>query len=291
MVLKIISGSASQLLASRIAEVLGGVLALCEFKRFPDGELYTRILERESEETAEVLVVQSILSDSDFFCLLQLLDAVEDVFPSAAVDVVIPYMGYARQDKRFERGEAISARVVARCVSSFRPRRVFVVNAHSPDALRFFEVATYEINAVPLLASALSSVENAVVVAPDEGATELAKALANATGFTWDVLQKRRISGSEVEIKHKSLDVDGKNVIIVDDIISTGGTIATATKILKSQNAKDVFVACIHGIFAQNAVLRMLKAGVRDIFATDTVPSAFSRVSVAPAIASALKEK
>ena len=103
------------------------------------------------------------------------------------------------------------------------------------------------------------------------------------------MLQKRRISGSEVEIKHKSLDVDGKNVIIVDDIISTGGTIATATKILKSQNAKDVFVACIHGIFAQNAVLRMLKAGVRDIFATDTVPSAFSRVSVAPAIASALK--
>ena len=139
MALKIVSGSASQLLASRIAEVLGGVLALCEFKRFPDGELYTRILESESEETAEVVVVQSILSDSDFFCLLQLLDAIEDVFPSAAVDVVIPYMGYARQDKRFERGEAISARVVARCVSFFRPRRVFVVNAHSPDALRFLK--------------------------------------------------------------------------------------------------------------------------------------------------------
>ncbi len=283
------SGISSQILASRVADALGCELAFCEFKKFPDGEIYTRV---DMERNEEAVVVQSIRSDADLMCLLQLIDAASHLTES--VDVVIPYMGYARQDRQFRRGEAVSARVVARCVSAVAEnvRRVFVVNVHSKHVLRYFTVPACEIDAVPLLSSYFSDLNDIVVIAPDKGAEDMAKSFADAIyekfgeKVRYEVLRKRRISEEEVEIEHKALE--GENAIIVDDIISTGGTIAEAASLLRGMN---VFVACVHGIFVQNALLRMRKAGIRDIISTDTVESAFSKVSVAGAIADALRAK
>ncbi|HID20371.1 MAG TPA: ribose-phosphate diphosphokinase [Methanophagales archaeon] len=283
--MKIIPGMSSQLLAARIARELGCSVSLCEFKKFPDGELYTRIVDDIKNE--EVTIVQSIITDSDLICLLQLIDAVEGAHETT---VVIPYLGYARQDKKFKPGEAISARAVARCLYLDTIKRIYMINVHTNTILRYFNVDTKELDASQLISDyvAKKEITHPVIIGPDAGAKELAKVVAASHSFDYDVLEKQRISGEEVEITPRALSVEGKNVIIVDDIISTGGTIAEAASMLKVQGASDVHVACIHGLFVQNATLRMFKAGVKEIIATDTIESAFSAISIAKMVAEVL---
>ena len=327
--MKIVAGISARVLAARIATAVGGgcKVAACEFKRFPDGELYTRVADDLKGE--EVVVVQSVRTDSDLVCLLQLLDAVgggEGGGEEASrIRVVIPYLGYARQDKRFKPGEAVSSRAVARSISAAAGagvvEEIFVVNPHNSGVLRYFDAKTTELDASPLLGGFVAKKEEEeegevekeeeekgekeekevvektrkrslgeVVVGPDEGAAGLAKVVAAPYGLDYDVLEKRRISGAEVEIKPKELSVAGRNVVIVDDIISTGGTIAEAATLLKAQGANKISVACVHGVFENvpNAVPRMLRAGVKEIVATDTIESEFSRISVAKTVADGL---
>jgi ribose-phosphate pyrophosphokinase len=284
--MKIIPGMSSQLLAARIARELDCNVSLCEFKKFPDGELYTRIVDDIKDE--EVTIVQSIITDSDLICLLQLIDAVEGAHETT---VVIPYLGYARQDKKFKPGEAISARAIARCLSLDTIMQIYMINVHNNTLLQYFDVDTKELDVSHLIGDyiAKKDITHPVIIGPDAGAKELAKAVAAPHGFDYDVLEKRRISGEEVEITPRVLSVAGKNVIIVDDIISTGGTIAEAASMLKAQGSSDIHVACAHGLFVQNATLRMFKAGVTEIIATDTIESAFSAISIAKMIAEELK--
>ena len=284
--MKIIPGLSSQLMAARIATAQGCNVSLCEFKRFPDGELYTRVAEEIKDE--EIVIVQSIRTDSDFICLLQLIDAVEEAYKTK---VVIPYLGYARQDKKFEPGEAISIRAIARSICAAGTiDKIYVVNVHNRGVLKYFGIDTTELDASPLIGDYVvkKKIAHPVIIGPDKGARELAKAVATPYGFDYDVLEKRRISSEDVEIKPKGLSVEGRNAVIVDDIISTGGTISEATSMLKAQGANDIYVACIHGVFVQNAITRMLRAGVKDIIATDTIESIFSKVSIAKMVADEL---
>ena len=285
--MKIIPGMSAQVLAGRIAAELDCKVASCEFTRFPDGELYTRVLGDMKDE--EVTIVQSIRTDSDLICLLQLIDAVEE---ASKTKVVIPYLGYARQDKKFEPGEAISIRAIARSICAVAELdTIYVVNVHNRGVLRYFDVDTKELDASSLIGDYVVKKEIAhpVIIGPDEGATELTKAVAAPYGFDYDVLHKTRISNEKVEIKPKELSVEGKNIVIVDDIISTGGTISEAASMLKAQKANDIYVACIHGVFVQNAIPRMLNAGIKEIIATDTIESEFSKVSIAKMVADVLK--
>jgi ribose-phosphate pyrophosphokinase len=289
--MKIIGGMSAQVLATRIAAELGCKVTSCEFKRFPDGELYTRITDDIKDE--DVTIVQSIRTDSDLICLLQLIDAVEEA-RKTNLDVVIPYLGYARQDKKFKPGEAISIRAIARSICAAGVvDTIYVVNVHNRGVLKYFDVDTKELDASPLIGDFVVKKEIAhpVIIGPDKGATELTKAVAAPYGFAYDVLEKFRISSEEVEIKPKVLSVEGKNVVIVDDIISTGGTISEAASMLKAQKANDVYVTCIHGVFVQNAIPRMLNAGVKEIIATDTIESEFSKISIAKMVAEELKKQ
>jgi len=292
--MKIIPGMSAQTLAARIAVELDCKVSSCEFKRFPDGELYTRVLDDIKDEA--LTIVQSIRTDSDLVCLLQLIDAVEEA-SETNLDIVIPYLGYARQDKKFEPGEAISARAIARSICAVGViDTIYVINVHNRDVLRYFnaDTDTKELNAAPLIGDYIAKREipSVVVIGPDGGATELAKAVAAPRGFDYDVLEKMRISSEEVKIKlpkKLSLSVEGKNVVIVDDIISTGGTISEAASMLRAQGANDIYVACVHGVFVQNAISRMQNAGVKEIIATDTIESEFSKISVAKMVADELK--
>jgi ribose-phosphate pyrophosphokinase len=289
--MKIVPGMSSQVLAARIAAELGCKVASCEFKRFPDGELYTRIVDDIKDE--DVTIVQSIRTDPDLICLLQLIDAVEEA-SKTNLDVVIPYLGYARQDKKFEPGEAISIRAIARSICAAGVvDTIYVVNVHNRGVLKYFDVDTKELDASPLIGDYVTKKEIAhpVIIGPDKGATVLAKAVAAPYGFDYDVLEKSRISSEEVVIKPKELSVEGKNVVIVDDIISTGGTISEAAYMLKAQKANDIYVACIHGVFVQNAIQRMLNADVKEIIATDTIESEFSKISIAKMVAEELKKQ
>lgn len=285
--MKIIPGNSARGLAARIAAELGCKVTSCEFKRFPDGELYTRIVDDVKDE--ELVIVQSIRADSDLICLLQLIDAVEE---AGKTKVVIPYLGYARQDKKFKPGEAIFVRAIARSISAAGVvDTIYVVNVHNKAVLKHFDVDTKALDAAPLIGDyvAKKGIAHPVIIGPDEGATELAKAVATPRSFDYDVLAKKRISSEEVVIKPKELSVEGKNVVIVDDIISTGGTISKAASLLKAQKANDIYVACVHGVFVQNAISRMHNVGVKEIIATDTIESEFSKVSVAKMVAEELK--
>jgi len=282
--LKIVGGPASQLLASRTARALGTEPVLCEFNRFPDGELYLRIADEIKNES--VILIQSTPTDSDLVSLLQLIDACNE---AKELNVVIPYMGYSRQDKRFKPREPISARAVARCINA---DRVFTVNIHEKSVLGYFPCPAKNLDAAKLLGEYIAGfgLENPILVAPDEGAEGLVKKVSFGLGFDYDHLQKTRLSGDTVTIKTKNIDVTGRHVVLVDDMIATGGTMTESIKMLKDQGAVDVYLACVHPVLARNAVLRLFNAGVKDIIATDTLEKAESILSVAPLIVDALKD-
>lgn len=282
--MKIVGGPASQLLASRTARALGTEPVLCEFNRFPDGELYLRIADEIKNES--VILIQSTPTDSDLVSLLQLIDACNE---AKELNVVIPYMGYSRQDKRFKPREPISARAVARCINA---DRVFTVNIHEKSVLGYFPCPAKNLDAAKLLGEYIAGfgLENPILVAPDEGAEGLVKKVSFGLGFDYDHLQKTRLSGDTVTIKTKNIDVTGRHVVLVDDMIATGGTMTESIKMLKDQGAVDVYLACVHPVLARNAVLRLFNAGVKDIIATDTLEKAESILSIAPLIVDALKD-
>ncbi len=281
--MKIIGGPASQLLASRTARALGTEPVLCEFNRFPDGELYLRIAEETENE--RVTLIQSTPTDSDLVSLLQLIDACEG---ARELNVVIPYMGYARQDKKFKPGEPISARAIARCIKA---DRVFTINIHEKSVLKHFPGPADNLDAAKLVGQYIEGLglENPLLIAPDSGAETLVKHVSSGLGFDYDHLEKTRLSGDTVVIKTKHLGVTGRHVVLVDDMIATGGTMAESIKMLRDQGAAGVYIACVHPVLARNAALRLFNAGVKDIIGTDTLEKAESRLSVAPLIAEALR--
>lgn len=282
--MNIIGGPASQLLAGRVAEAMGSNLPVSEFKRFPDGESYVRILDDFSGDN--VTIIQSIVNDSDFVVLLQLIDACSE---AGKTNVVIPYMGYARQDKRFKKGEPVSSRAIA---GAIKADNVFTVNIHNENILEHFDAKAVNLDATPMIGKYIKNMKfkNPVVIAPDDGAIGLARNAASDLGIDYDFLEKTRLSGETVSIQPKNIAVDGRDVIIIDDIISTGGTMAETIALLKNQGAHGVFAACVHPVLSSNAVLKLFKSGVRGIIATDTIDKGVSVVSVAPVIAEAIRD-
>lgn len=279
--MKVIAGPASQLLACRIAREMGIAPSLVEFRRFPDGEAYTRILD---DIEGSVAIIQNTLTDPDFVALLQLIDACSG---AEKVNVVIPYMGYARQDRQFKSGEPVSIRAMARAISA---DSVFTINIHDEDSMQYFGTGATNLNAAPLLGQYIASLKlsDPVLIAPDDGALYLAKSAAGDLGIDFDYLEKTRHSGDTVTVHPRELDVGDRDVVIIDDIISTGGTVAEAAALLKQQGALDVYVAAVHAVLAGNAVLRLFSAGIRDIIATDTIDGGSGCVSIAPLVARAL---
>jgi len=280
--LDIIGGPASQLLAGRVSKELKSNLLVSEFKKFPDGELYTRIID--DFEGDNVTIIQSTVNDSDYISLLQLIDAASE---ASRINVLIPYMGYARQDKQFKRGEPISPRALARAIKA---DNVFTINIHAESILDYFDAKAVNLDATPVIGKYIKNMEfkDPLIVAPDDGAIDLARNAARDLGIDCDYLEKTRLSGESVTIQPKNMNVRGRDVIIIDDIISTGGTMAETISLLRNQGAHEVFAACIHPVLSNNAILKLFKAGVKGIIATDTIDKGVSVVSAAPVIASAI---
>ena len=282
----IIGGPASQLLAGRVAALLGSELALCDYRKFPDGESYTQVITPLADE---LTIIQSTPSDQDLVYLLQLLDICRD----RKVSLVIPYFGYARQDKIFKPGEPMTARAVATALNPFlgKKERVYLVNIHAPSILSHFEVQAENLDATPLLAERIAALrlKDAVVISPDKGAVAMARTAASALGVDCDYLQKTRQSATEVSLAPKEVDVRDRDVVIFDDMIATGGTMAEAVSMLRRQGARSVYLAAVHPVLTGSAVLKLCRSGVESILATDTLDRTVSTVSVAPLIASALK--
>lgn len=281
--LDVIGGSASGLLASRVAVELNSKVVASEVWRFPDGEAYVRIAEDLSGR--EVAVLQTTWPDPNLVEALLLRDAVLSLKPRRAV-LVMPYYSYARQDRRFKPGEALSSVALGKTLAEGWDD-VITIDIHEPSLLPQISPRARNISALPEIGRYLAGKSVDLVVSPDEGSLDRVRPVAEAMKVPFDHLVKTRLDGERVEIAPKSLHAKGKRVAIIDDIISTGGTIAAAAKALKEAGAREVLAACTHGLYAGGA-LKKLHGVLDDLVSTDTVESATSRVSAAPAVARAL---
>ncbi len=282
---RVVAGSSARGLGRELGKLLGTKPVDVEERAFPDGELYVRVPEDLHGE--DVALVQSTYPNEKVVEFFFLQDALRDA-GVRSLTAVIPYFGYGRQDRRFKEGESVSSRALARRIQMDADRLV-TVDVHNERVLDYFHIPVEHVSGVGPLASYLQGRSVGLVVAPDVNASRIAKAVAAQASCPWEYLEKARIDSWTVQTKAKELPVAGRRVAIVDDVISTGGTIANAARMLREQGAAAVLAACIHGVFVEGALDRLTVCD--EVIATDTLANPLARVSVAGPIAEALGKK
>jgi ribose-phosphate pyrophosphokinase len=280
----IVGGSASKKLTGNLANELGVDSAEIVSKRFPDDECYVRIMSDPTGE--EVVFIQNTYPDPNIIELFLLQDALRE-YKIKKLITVIPYFGYARQDTKFNEGESISARALAKRIQ-VGTDAVITVDLHKASIIDWFDIPAQNVSGMPQIGETLKIEGVDIVVSPDKGAAPLAELTAGVIDCPWDWLEKTRIDSETVKIAPKSIDVEGKCVAIVDDIIATGGTIITASKQLKELGCAKVIAACTHGLYTGGSLNR-IRGGLDKLISTDTLESESSEVTVAPEIKKAIE--
>ncbi|MCL1984699.1 MAG: ribose-phosphate diphosphokinase [Methanomassiliicoccaceae archaeon] len=282
----VIGGSSSRDLAKELAMILECKCILASSTRFPDGECYTRI---EGETlNDDVVIVQNTYPDQNLIEMFLIQDAAKRM-GAKSITLVIPYFGYARQDRIFKPGEPESAKVMAKHLS-IACDRVITIDIHKETVLKNFKCPATDIKASGAIAEYFADKGIDIVLAPDEGAAERARDVGERMGVPHDHLEKVRLSGTEVRIAPAKMDCRGKNVLIVDDIIATGGTIMAATIQLKEAGAQSVSVACTHGVFTGDSIQRLTGGNIDALLCCNTLESKVSNISVASTVAEELRK-
>lgn len=295
---KIFAGTASQDLAKKVAKILGISLGKREVVRFADGECRVRIEEDVSE--INTWVIQSLCPPVDENLLeLCLLGDTLRRNGAAKIFVAIPYLGYVRQDKVHRKGECLSAQVVAKILEEVGFEKMVTVDIHSQNVLNFYKIPATSVSAIPAFVPKIKSDKNLMVMAPDEGAIKRARELAKLAGIEVGHLEKDRdlITG-KIKVKKIYGDVSQKTVVVVDDMISTGGTLVLAAEVLKKVGASKIIVCATHPLLVKEAVGILKKSPLEKIIVTDTIPvpreKQFKKleiVSVAPILVKVLQEQ
>jgi ribose-phosphate pyrophosphokinase len=296
--LTIFAGTANPDLARSIAHELGVRLGACEVERFPDGEMSVRL--DEPVRGREVFVVQpaSPPVNDHLVELLAFADACRRA-PAARVTAIVPYFGYARSDKRDGRRVPVAASMVADLMQSVGVARVVTVDVHTPQLEGFFRVPVDSLTAVPALVEAVRALlpAGAVVVSPDAGRVRMATEFARRLKTSVVVLHKQRESGTRTKVLHLVGDVCERACLVIDDMISTGGTMAKSIEALLKPGARpEIVIAATHGLLLEGARENLSHEGVRAVFVTDTVPVRHADwpqlrvVSVASLIAAAIRQ-
>lgn len=282
------------MLGIKVAKLTSWPHVPVKIEHFPDGEIYVRVMGEVKGLT--VYLIQSMaLRPNDYLMeYLLIADALKSLGAEKIVGV-IPYFSYARQDSRFNPGEALSLEVVTRLIENSGTEGLITIDMHLHrlrDASELFRIPVVNLSAAPSLTRYV--VENyglsdPIVIGPDEEAEQWAREGAKAVGAEYDVLEKVRKSPTEVVIQPKKVDVNGRKVILLDDIISTGGTMVEAVRFLREAGARRIIAACTHPLLVRRALERILAEGAEDVVGTDTVMSVVSRVSVAPLIVEGIR--
>jgi len=286
----VIAGSASKDLGKRIARRLKAPYVEAKTRVFPDGE--SKITFGRIPKNSIVLVVQSTYPpvDTNLLQALSIISQVRKV--SSKIYAIIPYMGYARQDRQFLSGEVVTMSIIARMIQAAGAKKVVAVDIHSKTALNHFKIPKENVSAIPELAKHFKKMKlkNALVVSPDMGGSLRAKKFASLLNIDFIALKKSRNRNTgKVQIHSSKADVRGKDLILVDDIISTGGSIIKAAQFLKRQKCKRLFVACTHGLLVEDAEKKIKKAGVSQIISTNTIPRSTSKVDVSGVIVESIQ--
>jgi ribose-phosphate pyrophosphokinase len=288
--MKIILGPASQKLGEEVADLLSLDVISLVFKIRPDGESYIRLGGSVRNEDVAIVQTTSPPQDARLIQLALIADAARR-HGAEKITAVVPYLAYARQDKIFLKGEALSILAIAQMLMAAGINRLITVNVHSEKVLSKFPFPAKTVSSIHLLAEYFKrrGFENAFALAPDDGALWLVEEARQVLGGGCGYLEKHRDhSTGQITTKKKDFDVKGKTVIIFDDIISTGGTVVAAAEILKSLEVDKIFAACAHPLLIGDSKERILKSGVEEIVGTDSVPSSVSKVSLAPLLSKEL---
>ncbi len=285
----VIGGKASEDLAKKIAKKLKATYLKSELRIFSDGESKITI---SGKPKGKVVVVQSTYPPVDYN-LIQALSLVSKAKKySSQIIAVIPYLGYARQDKEFLPGEVITMSLVANMFKAAGATKVIVVDIHSKMALNHFKISAKNVSAIPELVKYFKKLKlkDPLVVSPDLGGIARARDFANQFGVKFIALKKYRDRKTGVvEIRSKNQKhVKGRDLILVDDMISTGGSIVKAAEFLKKQKCKNVYAACTHALLIGDAEKRIKKAGVAKIVSTNTIPGKTGLVDVSHIISKAI---
>ena len=286
----VIAGESSEDLAIKVAKKLKANLVRAQIRVFPDGESKITLDGRLTK--SKIIVIQSTYPpvDTNIVHVLSLISKAKEI--SSDVIAVIPYMGYARQDREFLPGEIITMKVLGTLFKGVGASQVIVVDIHSMIGLKHFKIKTKNVSATPDLARYFEkmNLKNPLVVSPDQGGGERAKEFARYFGSDYIVLTKHRDRKTgKVKIKASKIEVAGRDLILVDDMISTGGSIIKATEFLKKQGCRRVFVACTHALLINFAEKKIRDAGVTKIVSANTIPRKTSIVDISSTIAQAIK--
>ncbi len=281
-------GPASVEIAANLAARLGAKLLPVEVTEFPDGESKIRI--GEDVRNKKVIVVQSTYPPVDKH-LMQLLVLSHKLSEDGAdVFCAVPYLGYARQDREFLPGEVVTLSVLGRLMRSVGIKRLVTVDIHSVKALGLFSFPVYSTSSIPLLAEYIGShfeLKQPLAVSPDFGSSTRVEAFSAVLKSEHVSFKKSRDRKTgEINTEEQSLDLKGRDAIIIDDMISTGMSIVKCAQLLKKYGAARIITACAHAVLVEGAADRILAAGVDELIATNTIPTKYGKVDVSPLLAS-----
>lgn len=271
--LKVFSGSSNVHLGQAIADAIGVPLGRANTGRFPDGE--TSIKLEDDVRGQDCFVVQCTCPpvNENLMELLIFMDCLRRA-SARRITAVTPYFGYARQDRKAEGRTPITAKLCANLITTAGAHRVLAMDLHAEQIQGFFDLPVDHLTAMPVIAKHVESLKlpDTVVVSPDVGNAKQASAYAERLGTGWAVIEKRRLSGDQTKASRVIGEVAGKTVLMFDDMITTGGTMTEAVKILRQNGAKRFLVGATHGVFAGQAVEKIQAVGVDWILVTDTIP-------------------
>ena len=281
-------GPASLDVSVNLSARLGANLLSIEATDFPDGESKIRI--GDEVRNKKVIVVQSTYPpvDKHFLQLLSISHKLSE--EGAIVYAAIPYLGYARQDKEFIKGEVVTLGVIAHLMRSVGIKRMVTVDIHSVQGLGLFSIPVYSCSSIPLLAEYIGAnynLQKPISVSPDFGSSTRVEAFAAVlkSEFVSFKKSRNRVTG-EITTEDQQLSLTGRDAVIIDDMISTGGSVAKSAQLLKKHGASRVMAACAHPVLVGGAAEKLKQAGVDEIISTNTIPSKYSKVDVSPLIAS-----
>jgi ribose-phosphate pyrophosphokinase len=271
--LVVMSGSANPALARRVAEYLKLPLSNVENKRFPDGEIDLKVLE--DVRGSDVYLVQPTCPpvNDNLMELLILIDCLRRA-SAERITAVIPYFGYGRQDRKAEGRVPISAKLVANLITAAGATRAISVDLHAAQIQGFFDIPVDHLYASPVLVDHFRKLglQDLTIVTPDVGGIKMARAYAKRLAAGLAICDKRRSGPTETEVMHVIGDVQNRNVILVDDMVSTGTSIAEAARACRKNGAKDIYICATHAVLAGRAVEKLQAAPIREIVVTDTIP-------------------